>query len=146
MKPNIFLADICEPSVSDLEREPSSLRRAWVAVTALLHFADFLAAERGLSVAAIRIEFYSTYPKFKLVKDIAIASKHFVVTHDGERKGLSVENTKVGASAAFSDGSYFSDGTSFADHRDVVRVEYNAEIIDLVHLCKECLAYLKTKV
>jgi hypothetical protein len=142
--PRQFLSGICKPNVDDLVAEATSVRQAWNAVVSLLHFADFLAAARAVNLPSIRSEFHTDYPKFKLIEDIANANKHFVLDR-GSRKGLSATDMAVGPAAPFTDGTYFDDDTSFTDDPDVVRVEFNGEIIDVVHLCTECLTYLETK-
>lgn len=144
MTPKEYLNDICKPNVDDVIRDPTSVRRAWVAVVSLLHFADYLAAHRGRIIADVRAELCSGFPNFQLIEDIGNASKHFK-RERGRRKGLSATHIGIGPGAAFSDGTYFSDGTSFADADDVVRVEFRREIIDVVHLCRECLTFLMTK-
>lgn len=124
--------------------EPTSLRRAWVATIALFHFADYVAAARSTSLTSVRSEFYREFPKFKHVRDLANASKHFELDQ-GIRKGLSSRHSEIGPEAAFSDGSYYSDGTSHSDAGNVVRVKFRGELVDVPHLCRECLSYLQTK-
>lgn len=131
--------------MKDLMAEPTSLRRAWAAVVALFHFSDYLAAGRATELELVRAEFYREFPRFKQVRDIANANKHFELGK-GAGKGLSARHSQVGPGAAFSDGSYYSDGTSHSDASDVVRVDFRGELVDVVHLCNECLAYLRTKV
>lgn len=145
MKPRQFFEEICEPSVKDLINEPSR-RRAWVAIIALFHFSDYLAASRATTLKSVKAEFYSEFPRFELVRDIANASKHFKLNREGSRKGLSVKHTTIGTGAAFSDETNYSDGTSHIDDADVVRVEFRGELIDVIGICKECLEYLRTKI
>jgi hypothetical protein len=142
--PRQFLDEICEPGVKELMSEPASLRRAWGAIIALFHFSDYLAASRGTELESVRAEFYREFPTFRQVRDIANASKHFELDKGG-RKGMSARHSGVGPGAAFSDGSYYSDGTSHSDARDVVRIDFQGELVDVVHLCGQCLAYLRTK-
>lgn len=98
-----------------------------------------------MGLELVRAEFYREFPKFKQIRDIANASKHFELDK-GTGKGLSARHSEVGPGAAFSDGSYYSDGTSHSDANDVVRVDYRGRLVDVVHLSRECLAYLRTKV
>jgi len=146
--PGEFLEQVCSPNVDEFIAEPTSLRRAWSAVIALFHFEDYLAEARGLGKLRkpLREEIDREFYNFPAVRDIANASKHFVLRNPGSRRGLSIVDVKIGSAAAFDDGSYFSDGTSFAEHDDVVRLEFRGELIDVVHLCKSCLSYLRTKV
>jgi hypothetical protein len=105
-----------------------------------------LAKERGTSLAAVRDEFEAEFPEFKVLADIANASKHFELDRSGPRQGLSAVDFHIGRGAAFSDGTYWRDGTTDTGAPDVVRMEFGAERIDLLNLCGRCLAYLETKV
>ena len=144
MTPKQFLEEICAPTVAELENDPASTRRAWVAVVALFHFCDYLAAARAVRLDGVRAEVLREFPRFAWIEEIANAYKHF--ERNRGRTGLSVTHTNVGKRAAFSDGSFFSDGTSFSDANDVVRMEFGGELVDVVHLCVACLAYLRGKI
>lgn len=144
MTPQQYLEEICEPSVRELLAEPTSVRRAWAAVTALFHFADYFAKHRVRDLAVIRSELLSEFPDFARIQDIANASKHFELNR-GSRKGLSARHAAVSRGAAFSDGSYYSDGSTHSDAPDVVRVDFQGEQIDVVNLCRRCLGYLSAK-
>jgi hypothetical protein len=147
MTPREYLEAICIPSVEEFFREPTALRRAWTAVVALIHFEDYLAAHRGLTEhnkIQLRRELDQGCPPLRFLRDVGNANKHHRLTR-GDHLGLSFDHIQVGKSAAFSDGSYFDDGSSFAEHDDVVRVEFEDKIIDLRHLCEECLSYFQTK-
>ncbi len=85
------------------------------------------------------------FPAVHSLADIANASKHFKLDR-GRRTGLSADHFRIGTGAAFTDGSYFSDGTSFSDMPDIVRVEFQGSQIDVLHLCGEAIAFLRTKV
>jgi hypothetical protein len=149
MTPREYLDEICEPFVKDFIGSPTSVRHAWAATIALFHFEDYLASAMGLVVKKdreeLRAQLEADFPDFSIIRDIANANKHFALNR-GRRTGLSTHHIKVGASAAFSDGTYFSDGTSFAEHEDVVRIEFQGEIVDLMHLCERCLVYLRSNI
>ncbi|OJU31997.1 MAG: hypothetical protein BGN99_03435 [Alphaproteobacteria bacterium 65-37] len=144
MRSEEFLQEVCQPSVEELVADPTSFRRAWVAVTSLFHFADYVALERDTRLESVHREFADEFTDFSLVRDVANASKHAELAR-GPRKGLSAAHIDIGYGAAFSDGSYYSDGTSHSDASDVVRVVFHDEQIDLVNLCERCLHYLKAK-
>lgn len=144
MTPRQFLAEVCAPSVCELNGEPTSVRRAWLAVVSLFHLSDYLAADCGEALGRVRQRIYDDFPNFRLVRDIANASKHFEVDR-GPFSGLSAHHVTTGHGAAFSDGSYYSDGTSHSDAPIVVRVEFNGHIVDIPHLCSECLNYFQRK-
>jgi hypothetical protein len=145
MTPREYLKQVCRPILEDFENDPTSIRRAWASATSLLHLVDCLAANSGQKVDQLRPELAVDFPRLPALADVANASKHFVLNR-GRRAGLSVDYFEVGSSAAFSDGSYFSDGTSFSDVPDVVRVQFGGELIDVLHLCREAIAYFETKV
>ena len=145
MTPREYLELVCIPNLDDFIQHPTSFRHAWAATVSLFHFRDYLAADRLEPVGAIASEIERDFPPFKAVADIANASKHFTLDR-GTRLGLSATNLKIGRGAAFSDGSYYSDGTSHSDAPDVVRVEFNGEYIDVLHLCRSYLTVLKMKV
>lgn len=146
MNPRQYLEEIVESNVADLVAEPTLVRRAWIATISLFHIEDYLAGARKLKAkSSLRSELDLEFPQFAIVRDTANANKHFELDR-GPRRGLSSRNLTIGKSAAFSDGSYFSDGTSFAERDDVARIEYGSELVDVVHLCTTCLEYLRTKV
>jgi hypothetical protein len=142
MTPQQYIEQVCQPNFEEFAREPTSIRRAWSAATALFHFIDCLAVQRRQKASTIRNEVQADFPQLQALADIANSSKHFELDR-GSRKGLSVENFKVGHGAAFSDGSYFSDGTSFSDVPDVIRIEFEGEQIDVLNLCRQALAHFK---
>ena len=134
MKPRQFFDEICVPSVNDFAVEPTSLRRAWVAVIALFHFSDYVAGGSRGTLKAVIKNFCQEFPKYDLAVDLANASKHFELDV-GARKGLSVQHLEVGPEAAFTDNTYYDDGTSHSDAGDVIRVKFGNELVDVVHLC-----------
>jgi hypothetical protein len=78
---------------------------------------------------------------------LANTAKHFRLDHKRhERIGLSTDDFKVGRGAAFSDGSYYSDGASHSDAIRVIRIEFQGEQIDVLHLCRAAIAFLETTV
>jgi hypothetical protein len=140
-----YLDDVCEPNFEDFVREPTSVRKAWASATSLFHFIDCLAIHRGQDVAKIKGEIALQFPTLHALADIANASKHFELNR-GERTGLSADHFRVGSGAAFTDGSYFGDGSSFSESPDVIRVEFQGNQIDVLHLCREAITFLKTQV
>lgn len=145
MKPREYLNQVCQPNLEDFAADPTSIRRAWASATSLLHLVDCLATNSGREVAKLRSEMIAEFPMVAALADVANASKHFVLDR-GRRTGLSADHFEIGKASAFSDGSYFSDGTSFSDMPDVVRVQFRGELIDVLHLCREAIAYFGAKV
>jgi len=112
MKPSTYLEVICKPHLHAFEADPTAISKAWSAVVSLGQFADYLAADRNISKRAARKLIESVFPKFDLVSDIANASKHFELSDPTRtsRAGYSITHLKIGKSAAFTDGTFFSDG------------------------------------
>lgn len=143
MTPTQFLAEIAEPNVRELNANPTSVRHAWIAVTSLHHFEDYLAVARSIPVEDARKEIEKADPhRVELLRHVANSLKHAELDR-GRLKGLSVRDMRIGSGAAFTDGSYYSDGTSHSDAPNVVRIEYGGELIDVPHLCRLCLLAFK---
>jgi hypothetical protein len=145
MTPAEYITIVCEPEVAALVDDPTSVRRAMVAAIVLFHVCDHLGEGDEQKTKATKANIGLAFPQFQGVADIANASKH-AVRSSGARKGLSVGDMRVGRAAAFSDGSYYSDGSTHSDAPDVIRVEFNGEQIDVVHLCKRFLAHIQALV
>ena len=145
MTPDDYINLICKPHVEEFATNPTSIAQAWAAVVSLGQFGDYLAAHRGISKTQARSIIRDKFSQYDLVIDIANASKHFEVDDPNRtnRPGFSVGHLRIGKSSAFSDGSFFSDGTSFAEHPDVIRADYQNEHHDLLHLCESCLETLR---
>lgn len=108
----------------------------------LFHFADVVAHVRRSKPHQIAEEIAKTIPKFHTVRAIANAGKHVELTRHPKPEliGLRAEHLAKGKSAAFSDGSYFSDGTSWSDMRETVVVEMpDGTRHDVLHLCTSVL-------
>jgi hypothetical protein len=105
-----------------------------------------LTVDQQISKTAARKRIEAVFPQFDLDGDVGNAVKHLELNDPRRtsRPGYSISHLKIGPSAAFDDGSYFSDGTSWAESEDVVRADFSADYVDLLHLCKACLASLET--
>jgi hypothetical protein len=137
--PREYLDIICRPSFEEFRAEPSSIRKAWIAAAALYHFADYFEKSRNEEKATIRKRLADAFPKFQQLADIANASKHLELDR-GPRTGLAARHFGIGNRAAFSDGTYFSDGTTLSGAREGIRVEFNGDIIDVLWLSEAALA------
>jgi hypothetical protein len=145
MTPKTYFDEICRPALQDFIENPTSLRHAYCAVTNLYHLQDWIARFRGVKISDVREELQRDFPNIQALADIANASKHFELDR-GPRKGLRASDLRTGSGAAFDDGTYFDDGTSFANIPDVIRIEFNGDLIDVLHLCKTAAAFLETKI
>jgi hypothetical protein len=146
MKPSTYLEVICAPHLQAFEADPTAISKAWGAIVSLGQFADYLAADRNITKRAARKLIEAVFPQFDLVSDIANASKHFELSDPTRtsRAGYSIAHLKIGKSAAFSDGTFFSDGTSWVQSTDVVRADFANDYVDLLHLCRSCFASVRT--
>ena len=146
MRPSEYLSAICRPLVFAFREDPAAISKAWAAVVALGQFADYLAAHRQISKRDARSLVEAIFPRFDLISDVCNASKHFELTDPRRtaRPGYSISHLRVGRGAAFSDGTFYSDGSSHSDSPDVVRADYGSEHVDLQHLCADCLSALET--
>lgn len=75
-----YLDDVVDPTISDFEQNPTSVRHAFLACVATYHGVDYLAHPR--KGVGIRQRFRTESRDFALVDDVAHAFKHVVV---GER-------------------------------------------------------------
>jgi hypothetical protein len=146
MKPSTYLEVICMPHLHAFEADPTAISKAWSAVVSLGQFADYLAADRNISKGAARKLIEAVFPNFDLVSDIANASKHFELSDPRRtsRPGYSIAHLKIGKSAAFTDGTFFSDGTSWLESTEVVRADFSGDYVDLLYLCRSCFASIET--
>lgn len=144
MTPQTYLETICRPACADFFAEPTSLRKAWAAATALFHFEDCVAVDSGTDIKTLRREMEKEFFRLSALADVANVSKHFCLER-GKRKGLAVDDFRTGRGAAFSDGAYYSDGTSHSDAPIVVVVEFNGQKIDVQNLCREALTYFESR-
>jgi hypothetical protein len=144
MTPREYLDAVCRPNLDEFVCEPTSIRKAWSAAASLFHFADCLAVYRRQRVVVVRKELSSQLLSFSALADIANAGKHFQLNR-GSRAGLSADHFHIASGAAFSDGTYYSDGASHSDAPDVVRLEFQGNQLDVLHLCQEALKFLESK-
>jgi hypothetical protein len=71
-----YLEEIVEPTIADFERNPTSVRHAFLACVATCHAVDYLAHAR--SPANLRHKLKKASWEFELVDEVAHAFKHVV--------------------------------------------------------------------
>jgi hypothetical protein len=71
-----YIKQIVEPTVRDLENNPTSVRHAFLACVAIFHAVDYLAYPR--KSRSLRLQFRSQSDAFKTVDEVAHAFKHVV--------------------------------------------------------------------
>jgi hypothetical protein len=72
----LYLDEIVDPTIGDLEQNPTSRRHAFIACVAVFHGIDYLAFPR--SSRGLRQKFRKESPEFARVDQVAHAFKHVV--------------------------------------------------------------------
>ncbi|WP_147395520.1 hypothetical protein [Altericroceibacterium spongiae] len=116
--------ELAAPLCRRFEAEPSFYDLAISACIVLYHFADVVAHVRGGKSHDVAEEIALKVPAFHTIRAIANAGKHVELTRHpkSELVGLRAEHLVRGNGAAFSDGSYYSDGTTQSGARETVVV------------------------
>jgi hypothetical protein len=101
-----YLDEIAEPTIAEFEKNPASVRHAFLACVALFlfHSVDYLAFPE--SGRAFRQEFGKVSPAFKVVDDVAHAFKHVVSGNRAEPR-LKADEV-IGRRGAFFAGAFSS--------------------------------------
>ena len=123
-----YLTKIVEPTISELEKDPADLRKAFLACMATKHTVDHIAHEYNRDISDISKQVLSAAPHFRWISDVANLAKHAEFDAKRYKKRTTFTTFAAihnGPSAAFSDGTYFSDGTSWTDATKTVRVRYS---------------------
>ena len=130
MKPTIYFSEFLVPSIKDFEMEPQNVRRAYLACLVSYHFADVahVHLKRGKSLKDVRAEIADISTAFWAIEGIANMAKHIELLDKKLRVRPIIGSAHVGASAAFTDGTYGSDGTSWTDSKAVVRVRDGVDV------------------
>jgi hypothetical protein len=85
-----YLDDIVEPTITDFESHPTSVRHAFLACAATFHAIDYLAYPR--KSRGLRQKFRKESADFAIVDDVAHAFKHVVA---GDRRKPSLKAQQV---------------------------------------------------
>lgn len=127
------------PSVERFLEKSTEFDLCFSACIFLTHFADVYAQHSGRSLSKVREEMRAASPSFDIVYAVGTAAKHVTINNPefGTLKGLMAEHAHVAGGAAFSDGTYYSDGATHDDAPHVVRVKTpNGDWHDLTHEVK----------
>src|SRR5690242_18651604 len=73
-----YFEQIVDPTIADLEANPTSVRQAFLAAAAVFHAIDYLAPKGS---AGLRTAFRKQSPEFAIVDRIAHAFKHVETGH-----------------------------------------------------------------
>ncbi|MSP48282.1 MAG: hypothetical protein EXQ95_03035 [Alphaproteobacteria bacterium] len=142
MNPAEYFDEFVSPAYCDFQGSPVSRRHALQVCMLALHFADAVAVHRGIMVKEVVTDFGSRCPAFLVAEACCLAVKHIrirKVAYEGQ--GLSDIGT--GPGAAFTDGAYFDDGTTFSDVGDsVVYAPDGGQPHDLAYVLDQVVSFL----
>lgn len=144
--PEVYLSDLAQPLCSRFETEPTSYDLAIASCIILYHFSDVVAHVRGKQPHDIAVEIAERIPEFHTIRAIANAGKHVELTRHPKPEliGLRAEHLVKGKTAAFSDGSFFSDSTTYSDMSETVLVQTpDGNTHDVLLICTSVLKSLK---
>ena len=136
--PEVYLSELARPLCERFEAERTAYDLAISSCIILYHFADVVAHVRGQQPHEVATEIANKIPEFHTIRAIANAGKHVELTRHpkSELVGLRAEHLIKGKAAAFGDGTYFSDGTTFSNMPDTVVVETpDGHTHDVLHIC-----------
>jgi hypothetical protein len=126
----IYLQEFVEPTIAEFERDPSSVRLAFIACVVTFHSVDYLAHPR--KSAALRETWNRTSDAFKMVDQIAHAFKHV----KARKRDTVLNASEVVAVGSFSRG--FSPGF------DLARVTLESDpTVDVLTTVKEAAAFIE---
>lgn len=140
MKPAEYFRELIEPTLAEFENDSTSVRRAFAASVFTYHFADAAAVYLSRKREHIEVDLERLTPAFGLIRAIANMSKHLVLDpkRNKGRPMPKIRDTHIGPAAAFTDGSYWSDGTSWTDSKDVVRIrDDSGKLVDIAWCLRE---------
>jgi hypothetical protein len=142
MTPSEYFRELVEPTIAEFAANPASVRHAYAACVFVYHFADVVAVHTGRSKTQVRREIAGIAAEFWTVEGVATVVKHLEATRTTVRP--KAEDTHLGQAAAFSDGAYWSDGSSWAEMPTVVRTRDDAghpvDVLHCIRAIKQALA------
>ena len=138
-----YVISIVDPTSAEFEVEPASVRRAYQACAATWHFADCVKEATLLELHKIRVDLEAKCGTFNMIGDLANLSKHFRLDPRPNRVLITLSDIHVGPAAAFTDGSYWSDGTAWTDSPDVVRAAKGGQPVDVLHFVRLARAAIR---
>lgn len=143
MSPPEYYRDVIVPTYTEYLSDRANIRRAMLAAMVTYHFADYLAVARGdKNTRKVDAELIAACPAFEKIKAVCLASKHCV----SDQTGLAAADLRRGRGAAFSDGTYFSDGSTFAGTPNSVVAGGTLGRVDLHHALKTAVAEIQRRV
>ncbi len=138
MDPGRYLEEIVRPTLEEYERDPTSVRRAFIACVVTFHTLDYLGGSRQ--------KFGQACPDFATVDRIAHAFKHVETGHpnDTQKPPLTASDV-IARPPAFFDVSFVWDLSRFDDPIGGVTLRSDTRI-DLAQVLQRAYAFLDSKV
>lgn len=139
---------IIVPAVERFKREPADLGLCFSACIFLYHFCEVYAVHTSSKLDDVKKSIASENPRFKLIHAVCLAAKHVKVTNKklGAYAGLMVTDSAIGKESAFSDGTFFTDTSSWSDASDVVRVQTpDKEVHDMLFSINSVCQTIRTR-
>jgi hypothetical protein len=133
-----YIEEFVEPTIEDFQKNPTSVRHAFLAAVAVFHAIDYLAFPKKRS-ADLRQRFRKQSSEFAMVDDVAHAFKHVVV---GDRTKPHLRAREVVARPpAYFDVSGAWDVSRFDDAVGGVMLINNRNV-DLLGVLRGAVAFL----
>ena len=143
MTPQEYLAIIVEPTCQEFFESPLDTRKAILASLVTYHVIDAIAVAEGANnESAVYDRLLRDCPQLRELKGTALAAKHIHPRQNGF-SDFRLENVRAGRSAAFSDGSYYSDGTSHSDAHDAAVLMNTSKHVDIEHTVRTVMTFWK---
>ncbi|MFN3188848.1 MAG: hypothetical protein ACK42D_04930 [Candidatus Paceibacteria bacterium] len=144
--PPTYLRQIARPLCNRFRAEPLSFDLAFATCAAIFHFVDVLAHATGRETKVVAKEFRDTISGFELVRALANTLKHTELTTPKYHPDLGLKSSalSVDIGGAFSDGTYYSDNTSFTDSpQAIVLTRVSGEKRDVLWTCLSVLEQIE---
>jgi len=133
-----YLDEIVEPTIRDFEKNPTSVRHAFLACVATFHAIDYLAYPRKRP-STLRQKFARLSPDFKIVDEVAHAFKHVVA---GNRAKPKLKAAEVGSRPAAFAGVMVAGLSRLNDLHGGVTL-YSDRNLDLLNVVKRAVLFLR---
>jgi hypothetical protein len=139
-----YLDEIVEPTVAELEKNPTSVRHAFLACVAVFHAVDYLAFRKsGTSRQMLRNSWGKESDDFAIIDRVAHAFKHVVSGHRKDPKGEMKAYDVISRPPATWNGAVWD--LSYWDDADGGVTLDTDRTVDLVHVVRGASEFLRRK-